>query len=237
MPRPRRILGAGLVLLLAGAVAGTAYAESAAYDSAMTLRGGQEGTVFRTLTVEGEDRVHVDFERPGLELDLDPTRVPGLDQGTARDVLDRTLPDLVTPMLSVSREGECPYVARPWLRQFTTGALARFRPETRNVERWKLMVADSRGRAVRTFEGRGRPPEEIAWDGRTAAGTTAVPGLTYSYAFEAYDRAGNRRNLVGPGFGVSAFESDGPDGPVLTFPAACWPATGPAPARSPLPRS
>ena len=194
-----------------------ARAASAASDSAMILRGGQEGTVFRTLTVEGEDRVHVDFERPTLDLDLDPTQVPGLDLGTARDVLDRTLPDLVTPMLSVSSADESPYLARPWLRQFGTGALVRFRPETRNVERWKLIVADSRGRTVRTFEGRGRPPEEIAWDGRTATGATAVPGLTYSYAFEAYDRAGNRRNLVGPGFGVSAFVFEAPEGPALTF--------------------
>ncbi len=67
-------------------------AKGAEADSGMTLRGGQEGTVFRTLTIEGEDRVHVDFERPALDLDLDPTKVAGLDIGTARDVLDRTLP-------------------------------------------------------------------------------------------------------------------------------------------------
>jgi len=192
-------------------------ATSAASDSAMILRGGQEGTAFRTLTIEGEDRVHVDFERPALDLDLDPTQVPGLDLGTARDVLDRTLPDLVTPMLSVSASGTSPYLARPWLRQFGTGPLVRFRPETRDVERWKLIVVDSRGQTVRTFEGHGRPPEEITWDGRTASGSTAVPGLTYSYAVEAYDRAGNRRNVVGRGFGVNAFVFDTPQGPILTF--------------------
>ena len=154
------------------AVAGPgARARSAASDSAMILQGGQEGTVFRTLTVEGEDRVHVDFERPTLDLDLDPTQVPGLDLGTARDVLDRTLPDLVTPMLSASSADESPYLARPWLRQFGTGALVRFRPETRNVERWKLDRgglerpdrAHLRGRAAahpRRSPGTGAPPRE-----------------------------------------------------------------------------
>ena len=190
---------------------------SGASDSSMTLRGGQEGTVFKTRTLEGEDRVHVDFERPGLDLDLDPTKVPGLDIGTARDVLDRTLPDLVTPMLAVSTADASPYVARPWLTQFGTGSVVRFHPETRDVERWKLIIVDSRGQTVRTYQGRGKPPEELAWDGRTDAGSTAVPGLTYSYAFEAHDKAGNKRNLVGPGFGVSAFAFDSPSGPVLTF--------------------
>jgi hypothetical protein len=190
---------------------------SAVADSGMTLRGGQEGTVFRTLTVEGEDRVHVEFERPALELALDPAQVPGLDLGTARDVLDRTLPDLVTPLLATSTAGGSPYLARPWLQQFGTGAVVRFRPETRDVESWRLIVVDSKGQTVRSFEGRGRPPQEIAWDGRSADGSTAVPGLTYSYAFEASDRAGNRRNVVGKGFGVNAFSFDTPQGPVLTF--------------------
>jgi len=204
---------------------------SAAADSGMTLRGGQEGTVFRTLTVEGEDRVHVEFERPALELALDPAQVPGLDLGTARDVLDRTLPDLVTPLLATSAVGPSPYVARPWLQQFGGGAVVRFRPQTRDVERWKLIVVDSKGQTVRSFEGRGRPPQEIAWDGRAADGSTAIPGLTYSYAFEATDRAGNRRNVVGKGFGVNAFCFDTPQGPVLTFSGRLLGATARAEGR------
>ena len=143
----------------------------------MTLHGGQEGTVFRTLTVEGEDRVQVEFERPALELALDPNQVPGLDLGTARDVLDRTLPDLVTPAPRDLPGVRCsPYLARPWLQHFGTGAVVRFRPETRDVERWRLTVVDSKGRTVRSFEGRGRPPQEIAWDGRTAAGRPPCRG-------------------------------------------------------------
>src|SRR5262245_3031298 len=46
--------------------------KSAPEDTTITLRGGQEGTVFRSLTVEGEDRIHVEIERPELRLALDP---------------------------------------------------------------------------------------------------------------------------------------------------------------------
>src|SRR5262249_20255070 len=104
---------------------------------------------------------------------------------------------------------------RPWLSQYTAGAVARFRPDVKGIERWRLVVADSRGQAVTTFEGKGDPPREIAWDGRTKGGRAATPGFTYSYVFEAYDRAGNKRNLVAPGFGIPAYRIDTAAGPLL----------------------
>jgi hypothetical protein len=190
--------------------------KSAPADS-MTLRGGQERTDFRTMTVEGEDRVHLEVERPILALDLDPEKVGGLDSGTASDVLNRVAPDLVTTYLEFTAHSPSPYLARPWLRQFTTGSIARFQPNVKDVDRWKLMVADSKGQTVTTFQGKGDPPKEIAWDGRSQSGSTVTPGLTYSYIFEAYDRAGNKRNFVGEGFRVSAYRIDSPDGPMLVF--------------------
>src|SRR5438093_375181 len=68
-----------------------------------------------------------------------------------------------------------------------------------------------------TVEGTGDPPKEIAWDGRTKSGALVTPGLTYSYVFEAHDRAGNKRSFVGQGFTVSAYRSDTPAGPVLAM--------------------
>jgi hypothetical protein len=192
-------------------------ARGSAADSGMTLKSGQEGTVFRTLTVEGEDRIHIDVERPALHMELDPEHAPGLDWGTARDVLDRTTPDLGAPLLALSARETSPYVARPWLSHFATGAVARFRPEVKGVERWKLTVANARGEAIATFQGRGDPPREIAWDGRSTGGGMVVPGMTYSYVFEAHDRAGNKRNFVGEGFQVAAWRLDTPAGPMLTF--------------------
>jgi hypothetical protein len=192
-------------------------ASEAPADTSMTLHAGQSGTEFRSMTIEGEDRVHVDFGRPELNLDLDPEDVPGLTRGTALDVLDRTVPDLATPLVTLSSQDRSPYLARPWLRQFATGSVARFKPAVKGVVRWKLLVADSRGQTVASFEGTGDPPKEIAWDGRTKAGAPVTPGLTYSYVFEAHDRAGNKRNFVGQGFTVSAYRSESPSGQVLVM--------------------
>ncbi len=197
--------------------AGSPKATAATPDSSMTLKAGQTGTEFRSMTIEGEDRVHVDFGRPELNLDLDPESVPGLARGTAMDVLDRTRSDWSSPLLALSAQARSPYVGRPWLREFATGPVARFRPAVKGVVRWKLLVADSRGETVASFDGTGDPPKEIAWDGRTKSGAPVTPGLTYSYVFEAHDRAGNKRNFVGQGFSVSLYRIETPAGQVLVM--------------------
>lgn len=204
-------------LSLCGFIPASAAEVEVPADSTMTLQGGKDRTDFRTMTVEGEDRVQVVVERPPLLFDLDPEKVPGLESGSAADVLNRVAPDLSTGYMSMSSHQPMPYAARPWLRQFTSGSVARFQPEVKDVQRWKLMVADSKGQTVMTYSGTGDPPKDIAWDGRTQGGALVTPGLTYSYVFEAYDKAGNKRNFVGEGFKVSAYRVETPAGPVLVF--------------------
>jgi hypothetical protein len=85
------------------------------------------------------------------------------------------------------------------------------------VTNWKLTVADARGQTVVVYEGHGEPPGEIAWDGHTITGDAVTPGLTYSYVFEASDKAGNKRHFLGDPFQVNAFRMDTPAGPVLAF--------------------
>jgi len=67
---------------------------------------------------------------------------------------------------------------------------------------------DSRGREVVQFEGRKNPPRRLEWDGRKQDGTLALPGLTYSYVLEAFDKAGNKRRFVGEGFQIEAYRRD-----------------------------
>jgi hypothetical protein len=159
----------------------------------------------------------VEFDRPSLAIDLASDDAPGLEWGSARDVLDRTTPDLATPLLGVSASEWSPFVARPWLRRFTLGVVARFRPQIEGADRWKLLVADSKGQAVASFAGKGRPPREITWDGRSSAGSLVTPGLTYSYLFEAYDRAGNKREFLGEAFKVQDYRLDTATGPLMVL--------------------
>ncbi len=195
----------------------TATPVDAKADSGYTIKGGADRTDLRALTVEGEDRVHVNIERPALALNLNPETVTGLEFGSARDVLDRVSPDLTSAYLAISSDSRSPYPGRPWLGQFATGSVARFQPAVKGTERWKLTVVDSRGQTVALFEGKGDAPKEIVWDGRSVAGVPVTPGITYSYVFEAVDKAGNKRNFVGEGFRVSAYRLESPTGPVLVF--------------------
>ena len=209
----------GTVVAVAPAsVLANAKAKSANSDKPkMTMPAGQEGTAFGSLTVEGEDRIRVEFERPALELHLDPRKSPGLELGDARAILDRENEDLVSPYLATSAHVRSPYLARPWHDEMTTGSVARFRPAVTSVDRWRLAVVDSRGEQVVEFKGTGSPAKEIEWNGLDAAGKPCAPGLTYSYVFEAFDRAGNKRNFVGEGFQLPAYRRETPQSLTMLF--------------------
>ncbi|MBI4055726.1 MAG: OmpA family protein [Elusimicrobia bacterium] len=58
------------------------------------------------------------------------------------------------------------------------------------LESWKLIVADSKGRTVRSFEGMGDPPSQIHWNGESISGNIAPDG-EYSFFFRSRDQAGN----------------------------------------------
>ncbi len=218
----RGILGVVVVMFFAIAWAESAAATAketvpASPDSAMMLMGGQDGTEFKDLVVEGEDQIRIEFERPALDIDIDPQSAPGLEWGSIQDVLDRQKPDSVSPFLQVSAQQRMPYGARPWLDQFATGDLVRFRPQLEGVDRWRLVIANSRGETVKIIEGKGKLPKEIGWNGRSEEGDPAPPGLTYSYVLEAFDRAGNRRNFVGEGFELPSYRLESSDGQMMIF--------------------
>ena len=224
----RIVLVAGVATLVAAiiiALSGVAMADQqkkgaptgAPADSSMTLKGSEDGTVFKTLTIEGEDRVHIEFERPPLSLDLDPLKAPGLDWQNSREMLARCAVDFVSPLVALSADERSPYLARPWLEVFASGNVARFRPALKDVASWRMTIADSRSRTVAVFEGTGEPPEELGWNGCSKDGKAMPPGLTYSYVLEAVDRAGNKRNFVGKGFELPPYALDTPKELVLMF--------------------
>lgn len=186
------------------APAATPGAEPADADS-MSLHGDEEGTVLKSLTIEGEDRIQIEFDRPELHLAIDGYDIKGLTWGRTMDVVQRREVDAFSPAVAISSAYHSNSLGHPWLGQFRSGSVARFKPALDKVDWWKLTIADSGGETVRVFEGKGSPPDQIVWDGVYASGELAVPGLTYSYVLEALDKAGNRRNFVGPGFEVAPF--------------------------------
>lgn len=194
-----------LAAALTAALPLSVQASPAPADTSVVLQGGQKGTNFGDMTVQGEDRIQIEFDRPSLDLKLDPKSAPGLDWSNTLQVLERNGVDFNAPLLASSATLRSPYLAKPWFHHLESGPVARFTPKVEGVDRWTLMVADSQGRTAATFSGKGKVPKEIVWDGKVADGGTALPGLTYSYVFEAYDVAGNKRNFVGDGFQVPAY--------------------------------
>jgi hypothetical protein len=187
------------------ALALTPLVSGAQEDDSLTLKGDDESTVLRSLTIEGEDRIQIDFDRPLLDLAIDGYAIEGLTWGNTMEVVQRHEVEQLMPMIETSREGRASALARPWMSRFRSGSVARFRPTLEGVEKWQLTIADSRGDTVRVFTGKGDLPDLIKWDGVYASGALASPGLTYSYVLEASDKAGNRRNFVGPGFEVAPY--------------------------------
>lgn len=214
------VLAVASLVVAAPAALATAPAGQAPHD--LTLKGNQDGTVFRSLTVEGENRVQIRFDRPELDLAVDPNQAPGLILEDALNILDRTLPDMVTPFLRASVVTPSPYLPRPWLSAYAAGPVARFTPAMSGVAAWKLQVVDSRGETAMVFAGQGNPPQEIAWDGQRLDKTPAAPGYTYSYVMEARDEAGNQRRFVGEGFGLPAYRRDAATGPEFLASGEQW---------------
>lgn len=207
--------------------AGTALAtQEAPADTSMALEGSSDGTVFKSLTVEGENRVRITFERPELAIDLDPSEAPGLTWGTSMDVLNRTVPDLTTPLLASSAHAVSPTQVRPWLSAYQSGPVATFTFDMEKVHSWKLQIVDSRGTEVARFEGKKNPPRRFEWDGQQLDGTMALPGLTYSYVLEAFDKAGNRRRFVGEGFQPEAYRLETKAGPEFLISGSQWREAG-----------
>jgi len=186
-------------------------------DSTMRIKAGESGKQFNNITVEGEDRVRVNFDRPELKLDVDPSKAPGLDWQSVWAALGSDEFNFVDPVLSRSVYERSPYAPRPWLDSMHDGPVARFRPEVNGVEKWGLEVADSRGKTVARFQGSGKPPKEITWDGTTIDGGAARSDLTYSYVLNATDKAGNKRSFVGDSFQIPPHVAQNKEGMSMSF--------------------
>jgi len=220
--RSRSMLVPVIAVFAAAAFCGPARAggSEAKPDSGMVLEGGREGTVLKKMTIEGEDRFRIEFERPSLKIALDPANAPGLDWDNTWDILAEGAIDLRVPLIELSAVESSPYLPRPWFDEYEDGDIVQFRPALTDVERWRLTIADSRSGEVKAFEGKGKPPKQIGWNGLSRAGTPMPPGYTYSYIVEAWDRAGNKRNFVGKGFGLPAYRIETQEGLVFLFPGS-----------------
>ena len=202
MKRNTRTVGSLIAGLMLFAATGVCFADA---ESERKLKAGEQGTELESITVQGEDRVQIDFARPELVLNFDPMSAPGLEWDVIWSLLGSDVLDLYAPLPQHSRDIRSPYRARFWADTFRRGDVARFRPSLEGVASWTLTIADSRGVEVSKFGAKGKPPEILGWNGRTSSGEYSLPGRRYSFVLEAADRAGNRRRFVGDGFQLPSY--------------------------------
>ncbi len=200
--RNTRTVGSLIVGLIFFAATGVCFAGA---ESERGLKAGEKGTELESITVQGEDRVQIDFARPKLVLDFDPMSAPGLEWDVIWSLLVPNTLDLYAPLPRHSRNINSPYRARFWADTFRRGDVARFRPSLEGVASWTLTIADSRGIEVSKFGAKGAPPKILGWNGKTSKGEYSLPGRRYSFVLEAADRAGNRRRFVGDGFQLPSY--------------------------------
>ena len=166
----------------------------------------------RSFVIEGEDRVSITFDRPRLDLDLDPRSAPGLDWETSWDLVDP-----VPGVLARTALTPCPFTARPWLNELAMDQVVVFSPEAPPLAAWKISIVDSRGLTVHVKTGQGDLPASLAWNGRRDDGSCAWPGLIYSFVLETEDPAGNQRTVSGRGFTLPAYRLTGETEDVLVL--------------------
>lgn len=219
---------AALAILVAAAVPATGTTHAPALPppggtgSAPPVLPPGDGGSLGSLDVEGTSAIRIRFERPTLRVDLDPLAAPGLQSSTTIEVLERATPDLARPLLQAALAERSPRTPRPWLAAFTTGSLARLRPDLKGVASWQVEIVEAGGAIVGTRAGQGAPPREIPWDGLRDDGSPAWAGLACSHVLTARDKAGNTRRFVGDSFVVPAFRVETTAGPCLLFSAQQW---------------
>jgi len=79
-----------------------------------------------------------------------------------------------------------------------------FYVQFKDLSIWDLEIYSSDGSLFKSISGEENPPQSIAWDGIGDNQKFLTPGYTYTYAFNAVDKAGNKRIFPGKTFNVQA---------------------------------
>jgi len=105
-----------------------------------------------------------------------------------------------------------------WLPEIPGTPVATFFPEPepgRKVKQWNLTITDFRGSPFRSFDGKGDPPNQLEWDGRSNDGQMLQTGYPYSYVFAQTDKGTNTYNHAGVSFRLPALDYKDRDDRVL----------------------
>jgi len=86
---------------------------------------------------------------------------------------------------------------KAWLQSIVRDEVGFFNPFfEREVREWELKILDANNRIFRTYQGEGKPPKIIKWDGKNEKGEVLDVSLDYFYIFSVKDAIGNEVKTV-----------------------------------------
>ena len=153
------------------------------------------------IMVTGEDKLKVKSDKPVLDIKLDLNQVvmPTID--TEKKFLDKS-PNLVDLKEAAPKMLNSAQLAAPFLVAFIREPIANFSLKVLGIKTatWDLVVTDSKGRVFKKFEGKGKPPLSLEWNGRNPENRIVKVGNAYSYLVTLVDEAGGPHTLIGAPF-------------------------------------
>ena len=97
----------------------------------------------RTLTIEGEDKISIEFGRPEIGMDLDPRSAPGLGWIETWDQIA-----FFPALTSRTALDSAVHLGTPWIQSLAQDDVVVFRPEAPEMNSWRLTIVDVEGNRV-----------------------------------------------------------------------------------------
>jgi|GEM_PF-1184407 len=196
------------VLLVAAVIAPVALLAQDA-DGEEWTQDGQSGGALPEMVVEATNEVRQQIEKSSFEFELDATAVDSFFTAMDNEALGVSPVSGLQPHLNNLETLVSDQPPHLWIQEMASTPVATFYPadpEGHEVKRWSLAVTDFRGSPFKTYEGKGRPPEQLSWDGVGDTGDMLKVGYPYSYVFGITDKGTNSYNYAGVGFRIPALD-------------------------------
>ena len=181
---------------------------AAAQEQAWT-EDGESGAALPEMVVEAENQVRQTIEKTTFTFDLDAAMVDSFYAAMDEKALSVSPVSGLQPHLNNLEPLRSEQPPHSWLPEIPTTPVATFyteEPEGHKTRRWQLSITDFRGSPCRNYEGKGRPPARVRWDGRTDQGEMLRVGYPYSYVFTTTDKGTNTYNYAGESFRLPALD-------------------------------
>lgn len=204
------------------AVAALALAALFARPAAAAAASGQLDDV----VIKGQEKDEPSAGKPAFDVPFDPFETARPSLKPEESLLLAQSPSLTPWVAGHPRRLEDGGLIQPWndalteLSRLELPLRASLGAEEKPAKdgRWALSIVDEDGKAVRVFEGRGEPPDSVAWDGKTDAGQWLRAGHAYSAVIRLRDAGAEapvERTVLGRPIRFSGLVVDGPQGKVI----------------------